>query len=134
MEKKDARILVVDDNYDVLQSAMVLLKRFYTDVQIEQVPENIVQRIGKDSYDLILLDMNFRKGKRDGEEGFHWLERILESDREAVVVMITAYGAIDLADRAVRAGAGIRRGACPSRSRATGRSGDRLLFRPRGDQ
>ena len=105
MEKKAARILVVDDNYDVLQSAMVLLKRFYTDVQIEQLPENVVQRIGKESYDLILLDMNFRKGKRDGEEGFHWLERILESDRDAVVVMITAYGDIDLAVRAVRAGA-----------------------------
>ncbi len=100
-----ARILVVDDDYDVLKSAMVLLKRFYTDIQIEQVPENLINRIEKEAFDLILLDMNFQKGKRDGEEGFKWLERILEADPDAVVVMITAYGDIDLAVRTIRSGA-----------------------------
>ncbi|MFC2113298.1 sigma-54-dependent transcriptional regulator [Bacteroidota bacterium] len=105
MEISKARILIVDDDYDVLKSALVLLQRFYSDVQIEQVPENVIRKIEKERFDLILLDMNFQKGKRDGEEGFHWLSQILESDKDAVVVMITAYGDVDLAVRAIRTGA-----------------------------
>ncbi len=105
MEIKNAKILIVDDDYDVLKSALVLLQRFYSEVQIEQVPENVIPKISKESYDLILLDMNFRKGNRDGEEGFYWLDQILKADRDAVVLMITAYGDVDLAVRAIRAGA-----------------------------
>lgn len=105
MQITRAKILIVDDDYDVLKSALILLQRFYSDVQIEQVPENVLNKISKERFDLVLLDMNFRKGKRDGEEGFHWLERIVECDREAVVVMITAFGDVDLAVRAIRAGA-----------------------------
>ncbi len=104
-ELVNAKILIVDDDYDVLKSAMVLLKHFYSDVQIEQVPENVIQRIEKEAFDLVLLDMNFHKGRRDGEEGFYWLDKILASDKDAVVVMITAYGDIDLAVRGIRAGA-----------------------------
>jgi DNA-binding NtrC family response regulator len=105
MEKQQARILVIDDDYDVLKSALVLLKRYYTEVEIEQVPENVMQKIGRESYDIILLDMNFRRGKRDGEEGFYWLDQILTSDRQAVIILITAFGDTDLAVRAIKAGA-----------------------------
>jgi DNA-binding NtrC family response regulator len=105
MDLQEAKILVIDDDYDVLKSVLLLLGRFYTDVQIEQVPENLVDRLRKGSYDLVLLDMNFQKGRRDGEEGFQWLEKILEIDHDAVVVMITAYGDLEIAVRAIRAGA-----------------------------
>ena len=105
MDQENAKILVIDDDYDVLKSALVLLRHFYTDVQIEQVPENVIDKIGKERFDLILLDMNFQKGRRDGEEGFLWLERILETDKDAVVVMITAYGDLEIAVRAIQAGA-----------------------------
>ncbi len=105
MEKQEAKILVIDDDYDVLKSAHVFLKRFFSDVQIEQVPENVIRKIQTDNFDVILLDMNFQRGKRDGEEGFYWLDRIFQSDKDAVVIMITAYGDVDLAVRAIRAGA-----------------------------
>jgi DNA-binding NtrC family response regulator len=105
MEKQHARILVIDDDYDVLKSAHVLLKRFYSEVHIEQIPENIDRRISKESYDVVLLDMNFQKGRRDGHEGFFWLEKILELDPQMVVIMITAYGDLDQAVRTIRAGA-----------------------------
>jgi len=105
MEMQTARILVIDDDYDVLKSAHVLLKRFYSEVHIEQIPENINRRISKDSYDVVLLDMNFQKGRRDGHEGFFWLEKILMLDPHLVVIMITAYGDLDLAIQTIRAGA-----------------------------
>ncbi len=105
MDKISSRILIIDDDYDVLKSALVLLKRFYTQVHIEQVPENVIQKIRQESYDLILLDMNFQKGKRDGEEGIYWLDHILKVDKTAIVVMITAFGDVDLAVKAIKAGA-----------------------------
>ena len=105
MEKQQARILVIDDDYDVLKSALVLLKRYYSRVDIEQIPENVIQKITEQTYDVILLDMNFQRGKRDGEEGFHWLKQILKSDNQAIVILITAFGDTDLAVRAIKEGA-----------------------------
>lgn len=105
MEKQKASLLIIDDDYDVLKSAHMLLKRFYTDVHIEQTPENITDRIAKGSYDVALLDMNYQKGRRDGDEGFFWLEKILKLDPGVVVIMITAYGDIELAIRTIKAGA-----------------------------
>ncbi len=104
-EIRKASILVVDDDYDVLKSALVFLRRFYSEVSIEQVPENLLPKIEKEHFDVILLDMNFRKGIRDGEEGLAWLKRIRELDKDAVVVMITAFGDVDIAVKTIRAGA-----------------------------
>ncbi|KPK84806.1 MAG: AAA family ATPase [Bacteroides sp. SM23_62_1] len=103
--EEEARILVIDDDYDVLKTAHVFLKRFFTDIQIEQIPENIEEKIKSGNYDVVLLDMNFQRGKRTGEEGFIWLDRILSIDPQVVVIMITAYGDIDLAVRTIKAGA-----------------------------
>jgi len=105
MEQQQARILVIDDDYDVLKSALVLLKRYYSRVDIEQVPENVIQKLIGQAYDVILLDMNFQRGKRDGEEGFHWLKEILKSDKQAIVILITAFGDTDIAVRAIKEGA-----------------------------
>lgn len=105
MDKQQGSILVIDDDYDVLKSALVLLKRYYSQVDIEQVPENVIQKIRQQTYNVILLDMNFQRGKRDGEEGFYWLKQILESDKHAIVILITAFGDTDLAVRAIKEGA-----------------------------
>ncbi len=105
MDKQHGRILVIDDDYDVLKSALVLLKRYYSLVDIEQVPENVIKKISQQTYDVILLDMNFQRGKRDGEEGFYWLKQILKTDNLAIVILITAFGDTDLAVRAIKEGA-----------------------------
>ena len=105
MEQEEASILIIDDDYDVLKSAHVFLKRFFSKVEIEQVPENIMNRISAEGFDVVLLDMNFQKGKRDGEEGFFWLNHILNESPELVVILITAYGDVDLAIRAIKEGA-----------------------------
>ena len=105
MEIRKGNILIIDDDYDVLKSAQIFLKRFFQNIQIEQVPDNILQRISSGDIDVILLDMNYQKGKRDGEEGFYWLDRIISMKPETVIILITAYGDIELAVKAIKAGA-----------------------------
>jgi DNA-binding NtrC family response regulator len=74
-------------------------------VYIEDNPGNIPNHLKTGDVDVILLDMNFRKGVNDGEEGFHWLDQILKIDPQAVVILITAYGEVDLAVKAMKNGA-----------------------------
>lgn len=100
-----AKILIVDDDRDVLETARMFLKQEFSHVQIEENPENLPQLLKADDYDVILLDMNFKKGVNDGEEGFQWLGHILKTDRQAVVILITAYGEVDLAVKAMKNGA-----------------------------
>jgi DNA-binding NtrC family response regulator len=102
---KSGRILVVDDNEDLLQAAKMFLKRHFAQVDIEKNPESIPSILNYEQYDVILLDMNFTKDVSSGHEGFLWLERILEIDPSAVVVLITAYGDVQMAVRAIKEGA-----------------------------
>jgi len=98
-------ILIIDDDRDVLETARMFLKQEFTKVQIEESPENIPALLKSEGYDVILLDMNFKKGVNDGEEGLYWLQQILKIDPHAVVVLITAYGEVDLAVKAMKNGA-----------------------------
>lgn len=100
-----AKILIIDDDRDVLESARMFLKQEFSEVRIEEDPARIPALIAENEYDVVLLDMNFRKGVNDGEEGFRWLEKILATDKEAVVILITAYGEVDLAVKAMKNGA-----------------------------
>ncbi len=100
-----ARILIVDDDRDVLETARMFLKQEFTNIQIEETPEKVPALLRATEYDVILLDMNFKKGVNDGEAGFHWLQQILKIDPFAVVVLITAYGEVDLAVKAMKNGA-----------------------------
>lgn len=102
---KSAKILIVDDDRDVLETARMFLKQEYTVVQLEEDPYRITEHLKRSDYDVILLDMNFKKGVNDGEEGFRWLKQILEIDPDAVVILITAYGEVDVAVKAMKAGA-----------------------------
>ena len=108
MEKrndKTGKVLIVDDNEDLLKAAKMFLKRHFRQVDIEKNPEAIPSLISNDDYDVILLDMNFTKDVSSGKEGYYWLEKILEMDPSSVVVLITAYGDVQMAVKAIKAGA-----------------------------
>lgn len=100
-----AHILIVDDDRDVLETARMFLKQEFTDVQIAERPVDAMALLRKTEFDVILLDMNFRKGVNDGEEGFHWLAEIFKVDPQAVVIPVTAYGDVDIAVKAMKLGA-----------------------------
>ena len=104
-ENKHGKILIVDDNEDLLKAARMHLKRHFAQVDIEKNPEAIPALMGQEDYDVILLDMNFTKDVSSGSEGYYWLEKILSLDPSAVVVLITAYGDIQMAVKAIKAGA-----------------------------
>jgi DNA-binding NtrC family response regulator len=104
-ENKQGKILIVDDNEDLLKAAKMHLKRHFTQVDIEKNPEAIPALMNNEDYDVILLDMNFTKDVSSGSEGYYWLEKILRLDPSAVVVLITAYGDIQMAVKAIKAGA-----------------------------
>ncbi|MBK7074205.1 MAG: sigma-54-dependent Fis family transcriptional regulator [Myxococcales bacterium] len=98
-------ILVVDDDADILTAARLLLKRHVGAVTTSNQPERIPALLAERPYDAILLDMNFAIGAQSGREGLSWLGRILELDPQAVVVLMTAYSAIETAVEAMKLGA-----------------------------
>lgn len=102
---KAQRILVVDDDADVVTSLRLLLKRHYHEVATETNVVNLHHRITTESFDLVLLDMNFKKGLNDGNEGLFWLNRVREYAPNTAVVMMTAYGEVNLAVEAMKRGA-----------------------------
>lgn len=105
MEKEIGKILMVDDDEDVLLAAKLLLKKHAHQVIIEKNPKKIPFLLNNDNYDVILLDMNFSKDTTSGKEGFEWLNFILGQDPSAVVIMITAFGDVEMAVRALKEGA-----------------------------
>jgi DNA-binding NtrC family response regulator len=105
MAKIDAQILIIDDDEDVLTSAKLLLKQFYERVDTLANPTNIISVLLEKSVDIILLDMNYRRGVNDGVEGLNWLKRIKEHDDKIMVIPMTAYADIELAVAAVKKGA-----------------------------
>lgn len=105
MVLKHASILVIDDDTDVLTAVKLLLKPEAAEVVTEKNPENIRSILSRKSYDCILLDMNFTASIHTGNEGLYWLKKILELRPDASVIMITAYGDIDLAVRSLKEGA-----------------------------
>lgn len=105
MDKQDKKILIIDDDTDVLGTARMFLKQFFTQVDTEQNPAQINSIVSRGGYHVILLDMNFRRGEHDGREGLYWLERILTIAPQTAVVLITAYGDIELAVEAMKQGA-----------------------------
>ena len=102
---QDAKLLLVDDDPDVLLAARLLLKRHVNTVDIEKNPEKLPFLLNTNRYDAIVLDMNFQRDVSSGREGFAWLDRILDIDPTARVVLFTAYGDVEMAVRAIKAGA-----------------------------
>ena len=102
---KNASVLVIDDDTDVLTAVRLLLKTESKEVITEKNPENIRSILSRQQFDLILLDMNFTSSINTGNEGLFWLNKIREFKSDAAVIMITAYGDIDLAVRCLKEGA-----------------------------
>ena len=104
METK-GKILIVDDNEDVLFALNLLLEPYVEKVKVTTQPSRIAHFMQTFEPDVILLDMNFRRDAISGEEGFDCLEQILGMDPEAVVLFMTAYADTEKAVRAIKAGA-----------------------------
>jgi len=102
---KKATVLVVDDDTDVLTAVKLLLKTEVLEIITEKNPENINSLLTRNQVDLVLLDMNFNSTMNTGNEGIYWLRKIKEWKPNVCVIMITAYGHIDLAVRSLKEGA-----------------------------
>src|SRR6187549_3013482 len=105
MSLKTASILVIDDDVDVLTAVRLLLKPEVKEIVTEKNPENLRSLLAKQDFDVILLDMNFNASVNTGNEGIFWLKKIKQLNPGLQVIMITAYGEIDLAIRSLKEGA-----------------------------
>ena len=102
---KKSNVLIVDDDPDVLTAVKLLLKTEAQEVITEKNPENLNWLLQRNQVDLVLLDMNFNSAINTGNEGLYWLRKIKEWKPTVCVIMITAYGDIDLAVRSLKEGA-----------------------------
>jgi len=102
---KQGKILVVDDNKSVLSALGLLLRNHYEYIATLSDPTLILSELTSNNFDIVLLDMNFKTGINNGNEGLYWLKRIRDYNETIQIVMITAYGDVSLAVEALKAGA-----------------------------
>ena len=102
---KNGNILIIDDNQSVLNSLELLLKHHFAKIITLKSPNLIPNTLTTEEIHVVLLDMNFTSGINTGNEGIYWLRRILKQEPSIVVVMITAYGDVELAVKAIKEGA-----------------------------
>ena len=105
MSLQKTSIMVVDDNRSILSALEILLVPEFGDVTLISNPNQILSELRKKDYNLVILDMNFAAGIKSGNEGIFWLGKIREAKPDISVVMITAYGDIETAVKALKAGA-----------------------------
>lgn len=105
MRKKEAHILIVDDDEDILFSARVWLKKFFSEVSCLSKPAQILKFIIENQIDAVLLDMNFRKGFENGQDGLYWMNEIKTLEPHLPIILMTAYGEVELAVEALKNGA-----------------------------
>ncbi len=105
MAKSKATVLIVDDDEDILLSAKLLLKKHFTHILIRNSPKELNQLLSTESIDVIILDMNYRIGFNDGKEGMYWLKHIISIKPQMVVILMTAYGEVELAVDSIKKGA-----------------------------
>ncbi len=105
MPGQKGNILIVDDNKSILSALEIMLAPEFGEVTAIASPNQILSELRKKSYNVVILDMNFSAGVNTGNEGIYWLGKIRETNPDISVVMITAFGDIDTAVRALKAGA-----------------------------
>lgn len=105
MELQDGNILIIDDDKYVLETARMYLKQKFSCVNIIDNPDDLTNHLKSHDYDVILLDMNFKRGEMDGKEGLFLLQSIKSGNPDISVIMITAYGDVNLAVEAMKEGA-----------------------------
>jgi len=98
-------VLIIDDDDDILLSARLFLKQHFNQVLTCKSPRELNSLLSKNDIDIVLLDMNYQKGASDGREGLYWLEHILSIDKDYVVILMTAFGNVELAVQAIKNGA-----------------------------
>ncbi|MEM8897291.1 MAG: sigma-54 dependent transcriptional regulator [Bacteroidota bacterium] len=98
-------ILIVDDDEDILLSAKMVLKRHFNSVTTENNPHKLEQLLQASPISLVLLDMNFTSGFTSGKEGLRWLKKIKKISPETQVILMTAFGDVQLAVRGMKEGA-----------------------------
>lgn len=96
---------MVDDDLDILLTARMVLKQRFAEIKTENDPHKIIDLLAQTRYDLVLLDMNFTAGFTSGKEGLRWLRKIRKTAPDTHVVLMTAYGDISLAVKAMKDGA-----------------------------
>src|SRR5450631_3109058 len=101
-ELNSARILIVDDQEDILLAARLLLKRHFASVQTSRDPSLLPDLVRKGAFDVLLLDLIFAAGADDGAEGLKRLSEVLMLDPQAVVVLVTAHSGVELAVQAMK--------------------------------
>lgn len=102
---QNGKIIVVDDNEAVLKTLRLILSRKFRTVIGTSVPTLLPALLRDGDVDIVLLDMNFGTGKQDGGEGLFWLDRILERPDPPEVILMTAFGDIELAVASLKKGA-----------------------------
>lgn len=102
---KNKKLLIIDDNPAILNSLKLLLKTEYESVNTISNPNQLYSELEKNEPDVVLLDMNFSAGVNTGNEGLYWLREIKNKTPLVEVIMITAYGDIELAVKSLKEGA-----------------------------
>ena len=105
MRKKQAQILIVDDQEEILFSAKMILKKHFETIFTENNPKKIISILNENEINVVLLDMNYRIGFEDGREGIHWLKEIKTLSPQTIVILMTAFGKIDTAVEGIKIGA-----------------------------
>lgn len=105
MRKKQANILLVDDQEEILFSLKVLLRKHFEGLFTATSPRKILEILGENDIDVVLLDMNYRIGFEDGREGIHWLKEISRFSPQTVVILMTAFGKVETAVEGLKSGA-----------------------------
>lgn len=103
--KSKGKILIADDDKNILKSLSILLDNEFETVDTLSNPNLIISQYQNHNYDIVLLDMNFSAGLNTGNEGIYWLNEIIKIDKNATVIFITAYGDVSLAVKAMKQGA-----------------------------
>ena len=105
MQLRESSILIVDDDQDVLTAVRLLLRPLVKTIEFSRYPDELKSLLKQKDFDVILLDMNFKSGIQSGNEGLYWLREIKKIKPDTQVILITAYGDIDLAVRSLKEGA-----------------------------
>ncbi|HEC45118.1 MAG TPA: sigma-54-dependent Fis family transcriptional regulator [Bacteroides sp.] len=98
-------ILIIDDDPYIILSLQTLLEQHYTNIRTLKNPDGIPGHLNEQQFDVVLLDMNFMAGDTSGEDGLKWLRSIQEEDPNTSVILITAYGGVNIAVEAIKVGA-----------------------------
>ncbi|GGF00378.1 sigma-54-dependent transcriptional regulator [Flavobacterium limi] len=105
MRKKQAQILIVDDQEEILFSAKMILKKHFETIFTTHNPKKIISLLSENEINVVLLDMNYRIGFEDGREGIHWLKEIKILSPHTIVILMTAFGKIETAVEGIKIGA-----------------------------